>query len=91
MKANVIPEHWFNYVWIFIWGWLLGLPALIIAFVTGAYALALWLTLVTTVAVGLFALLSNVKNVDKIFVWKFCETWFGFVVAISPAMMVQLA
>lgn len=86
-----VPEHWFNWIWIWILGALYGAPAIIIGIVTAQIILSLWLLLVPMVAVGVWGTLSNVKATAKYFTWKFCEGIFGFATSIPPSMLIFLA
>lgn len=66
-----LHEHWFNWMWVWIMGIILGLPML-------AYGhFNLW-----PFAWCLAATLSNIKSTARIFVWEFCECICGITVML---------
>ena len=70
--GNDIPKHWFNWIWVWIAGYLLGLPSVIVHGYSGfLYAL------IPFFGQGISVTLSNLKRTRTIFVHEFCEAVIG--------------
>lgn len=83
-KGNGIPEHWFNWIWVFIWGVLICAPAMFLN-------LAVWpAVLVCGLFLGLICALSNIAIVAKWFPWKLCEAFIGICPAICLCFATSL-
>lgn len=80
-----LPEHWFNWVWVWITGYILGLPAFLIGFDAEVFLMATG----SMLAHGIFGTLSNIPATAKYFPWKFCEGAFGFFVAFPVALTIS--
>ena len=91
LKGDGINEHWFNWIWIWILGYLYGLPSIVIGLCGGHTALALLVALTPCIATGIVGTLSNVPATSKYFPWKECEGVIGFFTAIPYALLIQLA
>ena len=74
-----IHEHWFNWVWVWLAGYILGLPAVLThGWVGFAFAI------IPMVTQGLSVTLSNVSGVNATtFTHEFCESVTGIAVIIA--------
>lgn len=77
--GSKIPDHWFNWIWLWILGYLYGLPSIMIHGWNGfLYAL------VPSVVMGLFVTLSNIQTWPaKTFVNEACEVLIGVATAMA--------
>jgi len=73
--GDKLSSHWFNWAWIWIAGYLLGLPSILLSWRGALYAL------VPCVVQGLFGTLSNIRATAKYFPWKLCEALFYMAMA----------
>ena len=78
-------NNWFQWVWIWIAGYLLGLPCVFISGWNG-----LIYALVPCLAQGICGSLSNIPVTAKYFTWKFCEYIIWAMMAYSYAISIQL-
>jgi hypothetical protein len=83
-KGDSIHSHWFNWVWIWIAGYLLGLPSVILGWD------GLWYALVPCVAQGVLGTLSNLPKTSKYVQWKFFEGAVWFCMAYPYALLMSL-
>ena len=90
LRGDDLDDHWFNWVWIFIAGLLLGLPILIVGIVYSKILLSCILALIPMVAQGFVGTLSNLDDTVEFFPWKLCEAVIGFSVAIPLALMINI-
>ena len=79
-----LKASWLNWVWIWVAGYLLGLPSLILDRHGWLYAF------VPSVVQGVIGTLSNLKATEKSFPWKFCEGIIWFSMAYCYALSIQL-
>lgn len=74
-----LHDHWFNWVWVWIAGYILGLPSVLLHGWNGVL-----LALIPMVAQGLSVNLSNVSGWPaKTFTHEFCESVTGVAVALA--------
>lgn len=76
-----IHKHWLNWIWLWVLGYLLGLPAVILHGWHGFL-----FALIPAATLGISVSLSNLKLTASIFTHEFCEGVIGFSVffAINP-------
>ena len=84
-----VHKHWFNWVWFWIYGFILGLPAVIPGIYTNHFAMSLWLTLIPTVLGGMSITASNINSMKDVVVWKLVEAFMGIVVAMPICYLIQ--
>jgi len=77
LKGDDLKDHWYNWVWIWILGYFMGLGSAWI------HPSGFLFALVPAVVVGAFGSLSNVPGTSRFFPWKFCETVF-WIAAMYP-------
>ena len=82
-----LGASWINYLWIWVSGYLLGLPCVLIA-PTASQGL-LW-AIVPCLVQGIFGTLSNVKATAKYFPWKCVEFSVWASMAYCYALAIQL-
>jgi len=80
-----VDEHWLNWAWIWVLGFLNGVVCLSIAIPLGMWLDGLILSLVPLLVYGVCGTFSNLAFSRNWFVWKLCEFLFG-VAAIYPAL-----
>ena len=83
--GDALDKSWVNYIWIWLAGYLLGLPSLLISRHGWIYAL------VPCITQGIIGTLSNVKVTAKYFPWKFCEFIIWASMAYCYALSISLA
>lgn len=88
--GNSIPGNWVNWVWVWTYGGIKGLPSILVAVALGQNFLWGLLALVPMLVHGLFITLSNVKATSKFFPWKFCEFVMGCSVGYPPAFLMDV-
>lgn len=89
--GNSIPGNWVNWVWVWVYGGIKGLPSVAVALAVGQQiTLALLLCLVPMLVHGLVITLSNLKATKRFFPWKFCEFCMGSSVGYPPALLIDL-
>jgi hypothetical protein len=74
LKGDDVNASIWNKIWVFVWGILLCLPALLVNLT--------FLPLVIGVLIGTIVLLSNWKPTARFFPWKLCEFLIGSFVFI---------
>lgn len=79
--GDSLQASWVNWVWIWVSGYLLGLPSLFLSDSGWLYAF------VPCVVQGICGTLSNIQATAKYFQWKFCE----FIIWASMAYCYALA
>jgi hypothetical protein len=84
LKGASLHEHWFNWVWIWIAGYLLGLPSVILHKNGYMYAFVPFFTQ------GILGTLSNLKWSAKYVQWKFFEGAVWFAMAYCYALSISL-
>ena len=67
LSGNSLYDKWYNWVWIWVLGYLYGLPSLFLSKYGALYAL------IPMVITGIAGTLSNIKATAPYFQWKFCE------------------
>lgn len=65
-KGSSLYDHWFNWIWIWIAGFLLGIPSILIGG-------SIFSCFIPCVVQGIVGTCSNLKFTAKYFQWKFCE------------------
>jgi hypothetical protein len=83
LVGDSLHECWINWVWIWIAGFLLGLPCIILGG-------KLWFCLVPCIVQGVLGTLSNVKATAKYVPWKFFEGAVWFSMAYCYALSINL-
>lgn len=83
--GDSLQQHWFNWIWIWIAGYLLGLPSVLLSGERGLY-----FALVPMAVQGICGTLSNVKATSKFFQWKFCEFIIWASMAYCYALSISL-
>lgn len=83
-KGSGLWDYWFNPIWIWILGYLYGLPSILISSSGALYAF------VPMVVCGVVGTLSNVRATSKYFPWKFCEFIIWAAMAYCYALSIQL-
>jgi len=84
-KGDSLFDHWFNWLWIWLPGYLIGCPSLLIS---GDLRVLLW-SLIPAVVQGVLGSLSNVKGLmADTFVWKLVEGAIGFAVFIPYGLAI---
>jgi hypothetical protein len=74
--GNSLYTHWFNWVWVWVLGYIYGLPSVLVHGWAGFL-----LSIIPMVTVGMSLTLSNVSGVNsKTFTHEFCEAVTGFAV-----------
>lgn len=92
LNGNSVHDNWFNWVWIWVLGFVNGLCSMSLLPIVGW---AEWLDPILyaagfpMIAYGIACTLSNVKVTAKYFPWKFCEFIMGASAMIPPAMLID--
>ena len=86
-----IPDHWFNWIWVWVHGYLMGLPCLIFGVFTEQVLAAFLLSFVPCVLHGLFTTFSNLRFSRAWFPHKLCEFVTGASVLYPLARLVEVA
>lgn len=81
--GDSLKTHWFNWIWIWIAGYLLGAGTVWIS--SSGFILAF----VPSCAMGVFGSLSNIRATARFFPWKLCEAVF-WVSAMYPFVFLAL-
>lgn len=90
LKGDSIHDYWFNWVWIWIAGFIFGLPVVFTSLICSAFSLqVLLLCLIPMFVQGIFGTLSNIKETSKWFPWKLCECMIGLSVAIPHCFIMN--
>jgi len=85
-----IPDHGFNWVWVWIHGYLMGLPCFIFGAFNGLLLESLLLPLVPMAVHGFITTMSNLGT-RKWFPHKLCEFITGAAVLYPLARLVEMA
>jgi len=87
LKGDSVLKPWYNLVWIWVLGFLNGIPALTLGISTNHIICALAMSIVPMVVYGTVITLSNIPATAKYFPWKLDEFCMG-ASALVPACMV---
>jgi hypothetical protein len=67
LKGDSLYSHWFNWVWIWILGYLLGLPSVLLGWKGALYSL------VPCFTQGILGTISNIRGTAHLAQWKMVE------------------
>lgn len=87
--GNSIHSHWFNWVWIWISGALLGLTALPLGIQLNSVVYTLVLAMIPCFVQGICGTLSNIKCTARFFKWKFVEGMIGMAFALPYCFLIN--
>lgn len=79
-----IPSSWVNWVWLWVLGYLMGIPCLLI------YKYGYLYALISMVSFAVPVSLSNIKATAHWFPWKFVEGFTWFMMAYCYAIAISM-
>lgn len=87
--SNGIPKHWFNWIWIFIVGFLFGLVPFPLS-LPGAWLNGVLFAGVFGLFFGTIVALSNIKATANIFKWQYVEIVYGAAIGLIAWLLVKI-
>jgi hypothetical protein len=82
LVGDGLDKSWVNYVWIWLAGYLLGLPSALL------HTSGCILALITSFVMGILGTLSNWKYTEKYTPWKLCEFLIWSAMAYPYALII---
>ena len=89
--GDSVHDNWINWPWIWVHGYLSGLPIVAVGAFAGPFWECLLFALGTMAIRGVCETMSNIKGTSKLFVWKLCEGMAGLAVSLPVCWFVQFA
>lgn len=83
-----VNGHFLNFLWIWVFGYLLGLPALVIGVYLHKIGLSLALSIIPCLLIGISATLSNLKVSRNFMPWKLVEFIAGFSMTLPVVFLI---